>query len=232
MSKVNVRSMHMLKGIIFDFDGTILDTEEPWYIAFSKLYQQYGHELPLSLYSKIIGANKSSDNYIDPVQHLIDLVGVELSYESLREAVHLHHQELMLTKSMRPGVIELLKVAKSNCLQIGLASSSSKDWVNHHLNRLGILDYFNAIRTSDDVDVAKPHPDLYLKTVEALGLQHDEVFAIEDSPNGCASAKAAGIKCVVVPHAITEAMTFPDHEVRLNSLNDLSFKQLVEAIHL
>lgn len=227
----NDRSYDMLKAIIFDFDGTILDTEVPWYEAFSDLYHKHNKHLPLTLYSKIIGANTSSTDYIDPYRHLMEQVDEPLDYQELVAFTHERHQELMKDKTLQPGVQELLQFAKDANYKLGLASSSSRKWVLHYLDQLGILHYFDCIKTSDDVVRSKPDPELYLEVLKALNISSEETFAIEDSPNGCLAAKKAGLVCLVIPHAITEEMVFPDHDLRLKSLSDLSINQLLEQLN-
>src|SRR5690625_6869358 len=123
----------------------------------------------------------------------------------------------------RPGVINYLQDAKKLNLKIGLASSSTYSWVAGHLQKLNLIDYFECIKTSDDVEKVKPDPSLYLKATKCLGLDPEECIAFEDSVNGSLAAIQAGMKCVVVTNPLTESMTFTDVDykdrksTRLNS---------------
>ena len=99
----------------------------------------------------------------------------------------------------REGVTELIAEAKEAGLALAVASSSTFAWVNGHLDRLGLLSSFDALCTRDDVEETKPNPALYQLAVERLGVEPQEAFAIEDSPNGVTAAKAAGLRCVAAP---------------------------------
>src|SRR5690625_7358076 len=94
----------------------------------------------------------------------------------------------------RPGVINYLQDAKQLNLKIGLASSSTYSWVAGHLQKLNLIDYFECIKTSDDVEKMKPDPSLYLESTKCLGLYPEEYIAFYDSINGCLSDIKEGIK--------------------------------------
>jgi beta-phosphoglucomutase-like phosphatase (HAD superfamily) len=115
-------------------------------------------------------------------------------------------------------------------LKVGLASSSSCSWVNGHLERLGLRNYFDILRASDDVQCTKPDPDLYLAALGALGVRVDQAFAIEDSPNGALAAKRAGLFCVAVPNELTRRLSLDHADLRLESLTDMPFERLVQEI--
>ncbi|GGG66315.1 HAD family hydrolase [Paenibacillus radicis (ex Gao et al. 2016)] len=195
----------MVKAIIFDFDGTILDTETAWYYAFRDAYKKHGVELSLELYSSCIG---TSNDHFNPYDYLATEHGIQFDKQTFKEAIHLEHTAMMEREQIRPGIRELLERAKAEGLRIGLASSSSYEWVDKYLNLLGIRDYFECIRTSDHVAQVKPDPELYLQALEALGVEANEAIAIEDSPNGARAAIAAGMHCVVVPNELTKTLAF------------------------
>jgi HAD superfamily hydrolase (TIGR01509 family) len=118
---------------------------------------------------------------------------------------------------VRPGVAELIETATAATIPLGVASSSTFDWVDEHLVRLGLREHFAAVRTRDDVAPGrtKPAPDLYEAAIEALGVDASNAVAIEDSPNGVAAAKAAGLTAVAVPGPMTAHLDFSaaDHVV-------------------
>ena len=82
----------------------------------------------------------------------------------------------------------------------------------------------------EDVQQTKPHPELYTLALERLGMQPHEAFAIEDSPNGVTAAKAAGMRCVVVPNPLTAQMSIGHADLRLDSLADMSFAEVAAAL--
>lgn len=128
---------------------------------------------------------------------------------------------------VRPGVEDFLKEARAMNLKIGLASSSDYKWVSSHLDRLGLLNYFECIMTSDDVAEVKPHPELYLLAAKKLGVEPEFCIAFEDSANGSLAAKRAGLTCVIVPNDTTKHLTFPEVDYRLSSMADCALVELV-----
>jgi putative hydrolase of the HAD superfamily len=216
--------MAKVKAIVFDFDGTILDTETAWYEAFRELYAAHGVELPLSQYSQCIG---TSLHLFNPYEYLITDLGMKLDRDKFREAVHVRHAELMEHESVRPGIEAYLRQAREAGIRIGLASSSSMEWVSRHLDRLGLTDYFECIRVADHVEKVKPDPALYVQAVSMLNVKPDEALAIEDSPNGAKAAIAAGLHCVVVTNRITAHLPFGTIQRHASGLDDIAFADLV-----
>lgn len=214
----------MLKAIIFDFDGTIIDTETAWYEAFRDAYREHNVDLTVELYSGCIGTSLHTFN---PYEYLVTELKLPVNLDALRISVRAQHTALMEKEILRPGVLDYLKAAKEAGLRIGLASSSSREWIDRYLTRLGIADYFECIRTADDVEKVKPDPELYLKTLACLGVEPHEAVAIEDSPNGARAAAAAGMYSVVIPNRITSLLEFEPCNYRLDSLCDLDFRHLM-----
>jgi len=217
----------MLKAIIFDFDGTIIDTETAWYLAFRDSYQTYGVDLSVELYSGCIGTSLHTFN---PYEYLNTHHNLGVDSEELRRTVRARHAELMKKEKIRPGVCEYLEQAKEAGLKVGLASSSDREWVERHLRQLGIFEYFDCIRTANDVEKVKPDPSLYRKALEGLGATAEEAVAVEDSPNGMRAAAAAGIACVVTPNRITSLLEFEESQWRVENLGQLAFADVVKAM--
>ena len=96
------------------------------------------------------------------------------------------------------GVIELIKQAHENKMKIGLASGSPLIFIKSVLGKLGILKFFDSIISVDDLTHGKPHPEIFLKSAEALGVKPSECVVMEDAPQGIEAAKRAGMKCFAV----------------------------------
>ena len=173
----------MLRAIIFDFDGTILDTEMPWFRAWQEVYGQHGVELALHEWAKVVG---TSDEGFDPVAHLEGLTGETIERADAEPAVRERALALIGKERLREGCADLLDAAHARGLRVGLASSASREWVEGHLGRLGILDRFDALCTRDDAVAVKPDPALYLLALEQLRIAASEAVAIEDSPERAA----------------------------------------------
>ncbi|HLX40874.1 MAG TPA: HAD family hydrolase [Ktedonobacteraceae bacterium] len=219
----------MIRAIIFDFDGLILDTEVSYYQTWREIYAEYECELPFATWAKCIGG---SSQLFDPCAFLEEQIGRPIPCEEVRQQRRQRHLELITAQSALPGVETYLQDARRLGLQIGLASSSSHNWVDSHLERLGILDYFDSIQCFDDVNHTKPDPELYLAVLHALHVRGDEAIALEDSPNGVLAAQRAGIFCVAVPNPITNLLPLEHADMRLSSLADISLEDLLAAVLL
>jgi HAD superfamily hydrolase (TIGR01509 family) len=214
----------MIRALIFDFDGLVLDTETPDYQAWQEIYQSYGLQLPLDGWVKVIGTLHTD---FDPFTYLAERSSQPLDREAIE---HRHRQrEVALIEGLpvMPGVARCLAEARRLGLRLGLASSSSCRWVTGHLDRLGLLADFDCLRTRDDVPAPKPDPAVYLSALACLGLPAAEALAFEDSPNGLLAARRAGLRCVVVPNGMTRPLAFDQPSLILDSLADLPLTALL-----
>lgn len=217
----------MIQAIIFDFDGTILETELPDYQSWSEAYQEYACELPFDLWLSAVGT--SSDQF-DPFLHLEQLLGRTLDRDTFRQKRRARFLNLITEQSVRPGVLEAIADAQKMGIRLGVASSSSRDWVEGYLQSLGLREHFEAVFTRDDVVRVKPDPTLYQLTTAALGVSSTAAVAIEDSRNGMLAAKAAGMKCLVVPNEVTKGLSFPEADLQMTTLADKPLAQWLEEI--
>ena len=216
----------LIRAIVFDFDGLILDTEDPVYQSWVEVYREHGEELPFERWVEIVGSTTIN---FHPQHHLEERLGRSLTQEVLDRRVE-RRTELVLAQSLLPGVVEHIESAKAMGLKLGVASSSTRDWVQGHLERLGILDRFDCLRCRDDVANAKPEPDLYIAVIECLGVHASEAIAIEDSPNGVLAAKRAGLRCVAIPNSITARLDLGQADLILGSLADVTLAGLLSKL--
>ena len=125
--------------------------------------------------------------------HLEELVGEPLEREALNERRYAHEIALIEAEELRPGIADYLAAARRHGLKRAIVSSSSRRWIDMHLERLEEAVGWDAICTADrDPARAKPAPTLYLEALDVLGVAADEAVVFEDSPNGVRAAKAAG----------------------------------------
>jgi HAD superfamily hydrolase (TIGR01509 family) len=216
----------MIRAVIFDFDGLILDTEEPVFRSWVEVYEEHGEQLPFERWVEIVGSTTIG---FHPQHHLEELIGRPLPQEVLDRRVG-RRAEYVQAKELLPGVLQHLEEARTLGLKLGVASSSTSDWVKGHLARLGILDRFHCLRCRDDVANVKPAPDLYLAVLECLGVTAAEAFAIEDSPNGITAAKQAGLRCVAIPNTITAGLDLSRADVVLGTLSEVTLSELVTRV--
>lgn len=198
------------RALVFDFDGTLADTESAVLQAWQEVFRAHGTELPLEAWYAVIGTQHTTPA-------MFALLGAHVpgvDPDALRPVTKARVHELLETLGPREGVENYLETARRHGLKLAVASSSSGAWVNPHLERLGIAGYFDAVLTGD-LHQAKPDPDLYLAALDALGTEANETIAFEDTPHGVTAAKAAGLTCVAVPNAITERLDFGQADVVL-----------------
>jgi HAD superfamily hydrolase (TIGR01509 family) len=212
-----------MKGIIFDFDGLIVDTEMPGYLAWAECYAAHGHELLLSDYTRCVGSDWAHYNPATELERLLErrLDWPELDRERTRRVY-----ELLEEAEPLPGVRELLREARMEGVICAVASSSPRNWVEPWLERLELRHEFLHVVTLDDVSRPKPSPELFELALRRLGIGHWEGVVLEDSLNGLRAALAAKVPCVVVPNHVTGALEFEGASHRAESLLEVGVERL------
>lgn len=213
----------MIKAVVFDFDGTILDTETVTYEAMNGIFRERGHELPLDRWAGAIGTLGGFDACAELsacTGEEIDRAWFDARFGELYGGM-VHHVPLL------PGVRDALEEAQALGLAVGLATSSYRAWIEPHLERLDLYRHFDVIHTADDVAKVKPDPALYRLAVRSLGIEPGEAVAIEDSLNGLRAAKAAGLRAIAVPNPMTAGLDFGEADLVLPALDGQKLGGLV-----
>lgn len=214
----------MIKGLIFDFDGLILDTETAWYESYYEvLRSKYNYELKLEDFVKCVGADNSVLFKI-----LKEDLGRDLDENGLFKEVQKKHQTIIQDKELREGVIGYLKEAKLLGLKTAVCTSSKNEWISKHLSDRKILNYFDYFITADDVERIKPHPDLFEKTIEDLEISKDDVLVFEDSLNGLLSANKAGLKTIIFYNPVTEHLDFSEAHQIYSNMSEIALGDLLK----
>jgi len=214
-----------IRAFLFDFDGLILDTELASRAGWELLYREHGHELPVDKWATLVGTIGAP---FDPDAHLEELVGRPLDREGIARRLRAREHELCDLEDLRPGIEEYLAEAAHRGLATAIVSSSTREWIARHLQRLDRANGWDVIIAADgDTARAKPQPALYLEALDALGLQPHEAIVFEDSLNGIRAAKAAGIFCVAIPNPITETFALDEADLLLDSLDELPLAELL-----
>ncbi len=190
------------RGIIFDFDGVLVDTEWAIYQSWVQLYAREGQQISIATYSPCLGAGYSHWN---PADHLEKLTGKKYDWDVETPARQAVLEADLARNGLMPGAIELLDWCAAQGIGLTVASSSSRRWVQGWLERLGIYDHFAGVFTRTDGYPVKPDPALFLAAQQCLGLPKEDCLIIEDSENGTISARNAGIPCVAIPNRMTES---------------------------
>jgi putative hydrolase of the HAD superfamily len=217
----------MIKALVFDFDGLIIDTETPSYFAFRQVYQEYGVELPVALYAKCVG---TSMDHFNPYTYIAECVTETIDLEIFKSRFKAIYADLLKEAAIRPGVLAYLEEAKRLNLKVGLASSSHMVWIEPYLIKHQLTGYFDSFSTADEVANVKPDPELYLLALQKLGVTASEAVSFEDSLNGFRAASAAGLHTVIVPNELTKDFAFADYHLMIPSMEDLSLAYLIDFL--
>jgi HAD superfamily hydrolase (TIGR01509 family) len=216
-----------IRALIFDFDGLLVDTETPALASWQAIYAEHGHALPLDIWQGALGTSHG----FDALAHLEGLLGRPFpDGAAVRERRERLKAELSASQPLLPGVEAVLAEAEALGLPKGVASSSSRRWVEGWLARHAILGRFACVRTKDDVAVTKPAPDLFLAAAACLGAPPAACLVFEDSPNGILAARAAGMRVVAVPGAVTRQVPLPPADLRLESLDELPLAEVLARL--
>ncbi len=217
----------MLRHLIFDFDGLIVDTETAIYQAWQELFDSQGHDLPLSTYVQCVGSTFHS---YDPMADLECRVGRKIEWAPLLARKDERIRQLHLEMDALPGIRDLLEQAQEAGVQCAVASSSEPTWVIPWLERLNLRTYFRHICCRDGVLQAKPAPDLFLAAMNRLQVGPDESLVLEDSANGLKAAVAAKVPCLIIPNQVTQHSDFSQAAAVLPTLAGISLHHLWEKV--
>ena len=213
----------MLKTIIMDFDGLIVDTENVWYHIFKEWFQKYkGYDLSVMEFLKCVGSN-SEDLFRE-----LDGKGIHVDREQFSHDTTESFIEASSILPAKEGVETFLRQSKENGLFVALATSSGKKKPTVHLNRLGLMKYFDFLVTAEDVEHIKPAPDLFLAAAEKTEAAPQECLVVEDSLNGLKAGLKEKMRVLVVPNEVTRHCAFEGQYRIENSLADVDVRELIE----
>lgn len=209
----------MIKNIVFDMDGVLIDTEAVFMRCWKKLAEELNLPNVEEVAKQCIGITVTQTEALFQKAY-----GKEHPCESYVQAANdiFYKHEADEGIPEKPGVHELFAYLKKENYWIGLASSTREEAVRRQMKTVGILDDFDAIVCGDMVTKSKPDPDIYLKACELLKVDPKECYAVEDSYNGIRSAHAAGMKAIMIPDLLQPTPEILElTEQKLDSLFDL-----------
>jgi HAD superfamily hydrolase (TIGR01509 family) len=188
------------EAIVFDNDGLLLDTEEAWTRAETTLFERHGDTFTEAHKRDLIGSSRAQSAL--KLERMLELPG---RGKALMDELHeLVMEQVAVGVPPRPGALELLRAVRAKGVPVGLASNSSREFVDLALSVSGLVNgCFDVVVSADDVVAPKPAPDLYLAACAALDAAPRRAAALEDSAPGVAAARAAGMYVIAVPY-------FPD----------------------
>lgn len=212
----------MLKTIIMDFDGLIVDTEVVWYqlyVEWFKIHKQY--DLSVLEFLTCVGSSPAD------LFCVLDAKGIHVDQDCIARDTQQRFIEESGKLPAKPGVEAFLRAAREQGLKIALATSAGRAKPTFHLKRLALMDYFDLLVTAEDVTRIKPYPDLFLTTAERLNCKPEECLVVEDSLNGLLAGKNANMRVLVVPNDVTKHCVFEGHYRIYDSLEQADISDLI-----
>ncbi len=209
----------MLKAVIFDMDGVIIDSEPFHWEVNKKIFKHLGITIADEEYRNFLGVSNTDMWTVLKRQYgLSQPVGVLVAMQVKGNIDFLRKERFQPI----PGVVELIRNLKSETISVGLASSSPYDVIDIVLHSFGIAKGFDAVVSGEDFEKSKPAPDIFLKAADLLRAYPEQCTVIEDTTHGVAAAKAARMVCIgfANEHSSPQDLTKADLIVRdLASLN-------------
>ncbi len=209
-----------MKAVVFDMDGVLFDTEIVCMKAWMAVAERRGLSGMEEIFNQVIGLNANDSRLI-----VLKAYGEDFDYPGFRQEAAEFFQKDIRENGLpvKPGVPEILEWLKGSGYKVGLASSTRSESVLSHLKQAEMEEYFSVVVTGDMIEHSKPRPDIYLLACSRLGVEPEQAYAIEDSPNGVRSAHAAGMWTIMVPDMIA-----PDEEMR--RLSRVILKDMTEVM--
>jgi len=216
----------MLKAVIFDMDGVIIDSEPTHMKLENETYKKLGIEVSEEEHLSFVGSTshymwETLKNRYKINQTLEELI----EYEESKYFEHLNSDQCEIT--LIDGVKELIKDLHENGVNLAIASSSPLNVIEAVAKRFQIEEYFEVFVTGDYVKKSKPEPDIFLYASEKLGVSPENCVVIEDSHNGVRAAKKAGMKCVGINSDPEGRQDISMANLVINSFKEVSYTKLI-----
>jgi len=214
----------MIKTVIFDMDGVIVDTEPVHHYAYNQHFKKLNIEVTPEMYASFTG--NSTKNIFERLKIQFNLAEevnelIETKRKLFNDAFDSKEDLYLLN-----GVEDLIKDLHSNGMQLVLASSSATVTINRIFKRFGLHKYFTHIVSGEDFPKSKPHPAIFLKAAELANTLVENCIVIEDSTNGIMAAKAAGIYCIGYDSFHSKLQDYSLADVVITDFKELSYVKI------
>lgn len=206
-----------LKAILWDMDGTLVDSEPAHEKAFYDSLTSLGVSVPAGAHDAMLGSS-----FVEVHQKVVELTKLNITLEEWRAVKWQHYQKCSTNIAPLKNSKAILDTLTAKGVTMALVSNSSRDEVNLNLEVSKLTDYFQLTISRDDVDNGKPSPDCYLAAAKALSLTADECLVVEDSVTGAKAGLAAGMKTLFHPETDGLVPHCPKGAILLKPDEDLS----------
>jgi beta-phosphoglucomutase family hydrolase len=207
----------MIKAVIFDLDGVLVDSEPFSGEASSKALREFGIELTPEERTRAFGRTD-----LDIASYAIKLRGLDLNPRELVKRKDAVYSEIIKGKLRpMPHTRELIELLRSKGIPFALASSGTPGKIRATLSEIGFEDIFDTIVSGEDISRGKPHPEIFLKAAEKLGMEPGDCLVVEDAQAGIEAAKAAGMRCIALRSPSTYGQDFSKADRIIDSLEEL-----------
>lgn len=214
----------MLKAVIFDMDGVIIESEPLHYVAYHKMFEDVTIDVPDALYESFTGQST-----LNICKQLCDIYQLETSAESLVALKRKHFDYIFENDTnfnLIEGVLDLIKEYHNNGLTLVLGSSATMSSIDRIFNRFDLNPYFKAKFSGADLKESKPHPELFIKASEATGFLKEECMVIEDATNGITAAKAAGLFCVAYDSFHSKNQDYSQADLVIKKFEEIRYNKI------
>jgi HAD superfamily hydrolase (TIGR01509 family) len=218
----------MLKAVIFDMDGVIIDSEPMHHKAYYDMFNEVDIKVSKEFYESFTGQST-----INICKRLCDHFSLIESPETLVGLKRKHYKQFFESNSnlsLIDGVLDLIKEYHSNGLTLVLASSAAMTSINQIFERFELDQYFVAKLSGGDLKQSKPHPQIFINAVQATGYSKNECIVIEDSTSGIEAAKGAGVFCVGYDSFHSKNQDYSKADLVIKDFNEIRFNNLNSII--
>lgn len=219
------QSKRTIRGVVFDLDGLMFNTEEVFHQAGDELLKRRGHRMSRELLSRMMG-RRAHESF---AMLVAELELLETEDALLAESETIFEAMLETRLAPMPGLFELLDELEARGLPKAVATSSARPYLDRILTRFGILERFQFTFTAGDVTHGKPHPEIYLKAAQRLKLAATDLMVFEDSETGSKAAAAAGAFVVAVPHDYSRDHDFSHVHHVAQGLSDPFIRRVLDG---
>lgn len=207
----------MLKLILFDYDGLMVNSEQVVYKALKDLFGKYHHDLTWEYYTRHIGTPVQ-----DALTHFFADYPLPISYDEFFALRNTMVAEYLATElHLMPGLLSLLEFLSSQAIPLAITTSGKRDYIQKGLERFRIGQYFQTIVCIDDVKRGKPYPDLILETLHRASCKASDAILLEDSPSGIEAAQRAQIASIAIPTTGVDYNKFMDASAICKNLSEV-----------